>query len=243
MLSKKVPSLFVLCMFFFFVLTGNCVLGAMEQIPTPEGDIYVQDFANILSNRQEVELNGLGRRIDDSTTSQVAVLTIETTGEMEMEEFANKAFRNYGLGTQEKNNGVLLVLAIKDEKIRIEVGYGLEGILPDGKAGRILDETAIPYLQNNLPDQAIMKTYSKLANVVAEGYEGSGEQVNEPENVIPSWILIVLIVGVLIVDFIFLGGTLSYALLSVLARGSSGGGGPRGGGGGSSGGGGAGRGW
>ncbi|MBU5873027.1 TPM domain-containing protein, partial [Vibrio cholerae O1] len=73
------------------------------------------------------------------------------------------AFRQYGLGNKTMNNGVLLVVAVKDRKIRIEVGYGLEGALPDGKVGRILDQYAIPYLKENKPDAAVINTYKKLA--------------------------------------------------------------------------------
>ena len=92
-------------------------------------------------------LINLGRSIEDQTTAQVAVLTIETIGERTIEEFANEAFRQFGIGSEKEDNGVLLVIAMNERKIRIEVGYGLECRIPDGKAGRILDEYAITYLK------------------------------------------------------------------------------------------------
>jgi uncharacterized protein len=240
-------SVFVLLLFFF---TGT-IFAEEIRVPAPVGDIYIQDFANILSEPEREELRQIGRTLEDQTTAQVAVLTVETIGEQTIEQFANEAFRQYGIGSAAENNGVLLVVSTKDRYIKIEVGYGLEGRIPDGKAGRILDENAIPYLQAEQPNLAIIETYKALVNeVLAEyGAEGlpSGEAVPQQPvdggTGIPSWLLIIIVVVVLLLDFKFFGGTLTYILLSILSRGRGGGGGPRGGAGGSSGGGGASRGW
>jgi uncharacterized protein len=82
----------------------------------------------------------IGRELYDKTGSEAAVVVIDTTGDESIEEYANGLFREWGIGNKQKNNGVLLLVAVKDRKMRIEVGYGLEGILPDGKTGRIRDE-------------------------------------------------------------------------------------------------------
>jgi uncharacterized protein len=221
-------------------------IAAPNDIPAPVGDIYVQDFANILDENEEIQMQNMGRSIEDQTTSQVAVLTVDSIGETSIEEYSVEAYRKYGHGTSEENNGVLLVLAIKEKKIRIEVGYGLEGTIPDGKAGRILDEYAIPHLQNGQPNLAVMNTYQALANEVSgtsEFGEVPSQQQQQHDFPIPSWLLIIIVIGVVVLDFMFFGGTLTYLLLSIISRGGGGGGGPRGGGGGSSGGGGASRGW
>lgn len=218
---------------------------APNEIPSPVGDIYVQDFADLLTEDEENQLRNIGRNVEDSTTSQIAVLTVESIGETSIEEYAVNAYRAFRLGTAENNNGILLVLAVKEKKIRIEVGYGLEGMIPDGKAGRILDEYAIPHLQKGQPNLALMNTFQALANETAGVNEFGSQAVQEPEQQklpIPTWLLIIIIAAVVMLDFMFFGGMLTYALLSIISRGG-GGGGPRGGGGGSSGGGGASRGW
>ncbi|HLO13122.1 MAG TPA: TPM domain-containing protein [Pseudoneobacillus sp.] len=249
---------FLMVIFTFFLLGGNALAKDIP-IPAPVGDIYVQDFANVLNENEKSELRNLGRTIDDQTTAQIAVLTVDTIGDRTIDEFANEAFRQYGVGNKKKNNGVLLVLAMNEHKIRIEVGYGLEGRLPDGKVGRILDEYAIPYLKNQQPNMAIVDTYKVLANEVLKEY-GLEEQQNPVEQPrtgeqqatgsegfgIPSWLIILIVVVLLFLDIKFFGGTFTYLLLSIVSRGGGrggGGGGSRGGGGGSSGGGGAGRGW
>ena len=250
----KPKAVFGLFFLLFFLLQGGALAEDIK-MPAPIGDIYVQDFAKVLTQDEVEEIRRLGRTIEDQTTAQISVLTVDTIGENTIEEYANEAFRQYGIGNEKENNGVLIVIAVTDRLIRIEVGYGLEGRIPDGKAGRILDEHAIPYLQNEQHNKAIIETYKVLANeVLAEyGQEGGmATQENQAQRTtgdagfgIPSRLLILLVVAVIFLDFKFFGGTLTYLLLSIISRGGGRGGGegPRGGGGGSSGGGGAGRGW
>jgi uncharacterized protein len=248
----KSKGVFCLLFLVFLLFQGEAYAQNIK-MPAPIGDIYVQDFANVLTQEEIAEIRSIGRSIENQTTAQISVLTVDTIGENSIEEYANEAFRQYGIGNEKENNGVLLVLAVKDRLIRIEVGYGLEGRIPDGKAGRILDQHAIPYLQNGQPNKAILETYKVLGNEVLAEYgqegglsapEGQAQKpIADEGGGIPSWLLILIIVVVVFLDFKFFGGTLTYFLLSIISLGRGGGGGSRGGGGGSSGGGGAGRGW
>ncbi|GIP53985.1 MULTISPECIES: TPM domain-containing protein [Paenibacillus] len=246
------------------LLGGPAPLFAAPNIPEPQGDIYVQDFENLLTAEQARELNSLGRALEDRTKAQIAVLTVPTLDGYTVEEYALQALRKYGLGDQKLNNGVLLLLSMEDGEpgnrpLRIEVGYGLEGALPDGKVGRILDQVTIPYLVNNHPGEAIVETYKTLYNEVAREYGVEGtltpQEIAVPEapagnggdgRLSSGWII--LIIAFLAVDFIFFRGMMTMFLISILGRGGGsgggggfggGGGGFRGGGGGSSGGGGA----
>ncbi|MEH7073780.1 TPM domain-containing protein, partial [Neobacillus drentensis] len=229
MKTKRLFSL-LLVFFTFFVCAGNTHAEDVL-IPAPVGDIYVQDFAGVLNETERNELINLGRNIEDQTTAQIAVLTVETIGDKPIEEFANEAFRQYGIGNKNENNGVLLVLSMKERKVRIEVGYGLEGRIPDGKAGRILDENALPYLKNQQPDRAIVETYKTLANEVLAEYGKEGEAGKQTQSTsekgmgIPSWLIVLVVIVVVILDFKFFGGTLTYLLLSIISRGGGRGGG------------------
>jgi uncharacterized protein len=243
------------------LLSVGDVSAQVVSVPKPVGDIYVQDFAQVLTETEEAEIRSLGRALEDQTTAQIAVLTVDTTGDQTIQEFSNTAFRQYGIGSRSEDNGVLIVLAMTDRKVWIEVGYGLEGRLPDGKVGRILDEYTVPYLKNQQSNLAIDQTYKILTKEVLSEYgleenqltiesQPSYPQPSEPVrgSGIPSWIWMIIVVVVLFLDFKFFGGFLTQMLLSIVLRGGgrgggSGGGGFRGGGGGSSGGGGAGRGW
>ncbi|MGM0903722.1 MAG: TPM domain-containing protein [Bacillota bacterium] len=259
---NRVRILSMFLVFFTLFLFGGNSFAEDLQIPAPVGDIYIQDFAGVLTEQEEIELRRIGRSIEDQTTAQIAVLTVESIGDTTVEEFANEAFRQYGIGSAQEDNGILLVIGMNpspgmtQRPLRIEVGYGLEGALPDGKVGRILDGLTIPLLLSNQPNTAIIETYKVLANEVSVEYgvENDGQlqagqspiqQSTGDEGFgIPLWILIPLIVVVVILDFKFFGGFLTHILLTILSRGGrGGGGGPTGGGGGSSGGGGASRGW
>lgn len=242
----KTGRFFSLLLVFFtiFQCTASALAAEDVQIPTPIGDIYVQDFAHVLSEQEKAELISLGKSIEDKTTAQVAVLTVPTIGTRSIDEYANAAFRQYGIGNKKANNGVLLVLSMKEQKVRIEVGYGLEGRIPDGKAGRILDEDAIPYLKKQ-PNRAVMETYKALAKEVLAEYGKSdvGKQTagNQGSH-IPAWLIIVAIVLAVLLDFTFFGGILTRLLFYIFLNSGGGGGGSggsKGGGGGSSGGGGA----
>ena len=225
-------------------------------VPSPKGAIYVQDFAHLLNEQEKQGLIQLGRELDAQTKAQIAVLTIESLEGQSLEDYALEAFRTYRLGDQELNNGVLLLISIEDKKARIEVGYGLEGALPDGKVGRILDTYTLPYMKSNQPNEAIVNTYKELFNVVSEEYqlkESTNPQAYvSDENTttgMPTWKKLLIgaaLIIFIIVDITFFGGTFTYMLLHILSaftRNGGGRGGGNRGGGGSSGGGGASRGW
>src|SRR5690606_3781941 len=138
-------------------------------------DYYIQDHANILSPEQKAELNRLGKQLNAGTGAELAVLTLPSIGDEPIEDFAVKAFRQYKLGKKDEQNGALLIVTTipnssKDRHFRLITGYGLEGALPDGKVGRIMDEVAVPYLQNEQPDMAIMNAYKSYYNEIAEEY-------------------------------------------------------------------------
>ena len=246
-----------------FLLTLAPMIQAAT-IPKPVGDIYTQDFAGLLSDEQKVEINQMAAQLDDATGAQIAVLTVNTLDGSDIQSFANQAFREYELGDAEKNNGVLLVIDMDFREMWVEVGYGLEGALPDGKVGRILDEFTVPYMKNDQYDQAILNTMKVFYQEIATEYGWSGEAVNpvmakgaggDSGGGSISWITIIIIVFVLYTIFKNRGGggpgsrgrrggfPMIFPGSFGGGFGGGGGGGFRGGGGGSSGGGGAGRGF
>ena len=87
-----------------------------------------------------------------------------------IESYANKLFNRWGIGTKEKDNGVLLIISKDERKIRIEVGYGLEGVLNDAKTGRILDKYAVPPLKVDNYDQAIIDTAKQIQGEIYTEY-------------------------------------------------------------------------
>lgn len=118
-----------------------------QTFPPPQG--FVNDFANLLSDPVEAELETELAEFEKETTSEIAVVTVETLEGLTVEDYAVRLFESWGIGKKDKDNGVLFIVAEAERKVRIEVGYGLEGVITDGRAGRLLDEAVIPSLRQN----------------------------------------------------------------------------------------------
>lgn len=106
--------------------------------PQPKG--YVTDDANLMTAQQ---VNRIEHRLSEyhkQTGIQIAVVTVQDMGGESVEEYANHLFHQWGIGQKGKDNGVLLLLAMQERKIRIEVGYGLESQLTDGFCGDVIRE-------------------------------------------------------------------------------------------------------
>lgn len=219
--------------------------------------VYVQDEANILSIQAKDELYRRAMWLKQQTgTAQVGIVTVQSLDNKTLEDFAVTRFREMGLGDKERNDGVLLLYNAADQHVRIEVGYGLEGRIPDGKAGAILDQYFVPNRETGQLELAISQTQSAIINEVAAEYglnptgvieEGiTSPPVQDTVNFfdsIPGYMKLILGIGVvflIILDFKFTGGAVTFFFINMLGRrgGGGGGGGGRGGGG-SSGGGGA----
>src|SRR6478752_2997763 len=109
----------------------------------------VNDLANVLSPEQKEILEERLVAFDDSTSNQIAVVTIPTLGDYDIETYANKLFRTWGIGSAKHDNGILILVAVNDHKMRIEVGRGLEGAIPDVTAKDIIDNDLAPNFREN----------------------------------------------------------------------------------------------
>lgn len=169
------------------LLFSPIVAAAASDIPKPlPGELYVQDFVGALSETEEQQLEELGRKLDNATGAQVVVMIIESLKGQDVAQFGVDVIRDYGIGAKDKNNGVLLIIETDPTKkgnrdVYIAVGQGLEGALPDGKIGRILDEYTYPFLEQGSINDAVFSTYQVLYNEVAAEYGWDGELV-EPKN-------------------------------------------------------------
>ena len=249
--STILSAVFVTTLLFF------CSLSVLAlDVPNPPKNGYVLDQTQTLTKEEIQSMNRMGLEVQKKTKAQIAVLLIPTLDGEDVSDYANRVFRAWGIGDKEKNNGVLFLIALKDKQMRIEVGYGLEGAINDGKAGEILDQYAIPYFQKGKFGPGVMETYKVLVGEVSKEYGVSidGSQTYTKQDSIELSPLQLLLIGVgilalIIVDMTFFGGAITQSILWILVSGRGGGSGRSGGsgfggfGGGSSGGGGASRRW
>jgi uncharacterized protein len=129
---------------FFFSITayGQGIDKVVPARPMPPR--LVNDLANILSPEQEHTLEEKLLDYADSTTTQIAVVTMNTTGDYEIDEVALKILRNWGVGQKEKDNGIVILAAIGDRDVWISTGYGMEGPVPDITAKTIIETDILP---------------------------------------------------------------------------------------------------
>jgi uncharacterized protein len=155
-------------LFFGLLLTFSCFcLGATY----PSYNGYINDKVNIFSPEEAQMLNNLGMDLEKKTGAEFAVLVVDTLGEETIEEYSNKIFQAWGIGKKGENNGLLLLLAVNDKKVRLEVGYGLEGIINDGKAGEILDKTILPFFKQGQIKEGLINGYLVTSKVLADYYK------------------------------------------------------------------------
>ena len=108
---------------------------------------YVNDFAHVLNQNTIAQLDNICQQIDQKAHAQIAVVTIKSLDGSDIESYAVDLFKKWGIGAKATDRGVLILLATQDHRYRIEVGYGLEPILPDGKVGAIGREAVSGGLQ------------------------------------------------------------------------------------------------
>jgi uncharacterized protein len=144
---------------------------------------YVNDFAGVLSADAKNQLTSLCAELDQKTNAQIAVVTIHTLDGDSVDDFANRLFEKWGVGPKGTDRGVLILLAINDRQYHIEVGYGLEGILPDGKVGGF-GRQMVPNLKQGDYSGAVVQLTGQIASVIAEdkGVTLSGQPPAPPDD-------------------------------------------------------------
>src|ERR1700730_7565184 len=131
----------------------------------PQG--YVSDFAGAIDAASRQQLENYCTIVERSTGAQMALVTIPSLEGEPIEDVANTIFRGWGVGQKGKNEGILLLLAIGDKRSRLEIGYGLEPILPDGLDGSILREMR-PALRQQQYGEAMMAAAGTIGSTIAQ---------------------------------------------------------------------------
>ena len=172
--------LLVLLALFPWAMVSNAHAESVNDLK-PTG--YVNDFAGVLSPDTRSHLEQLCTEVDQQAHAQIAVVTIKTTGDDTIDDFAVRLEEKWKVGQKGTDRGLLFLIATDDHHYRFEVGYGLEGILPDGKVGSIGREM-VPYLREGNYDAAVTMAIQDVANVIAQD---AGVTLKTPaENVGPE---------------------------------------------------------
>lgn len=158
---------FAVCLAALFVCLVFASVSHSVSVPE-KPDKYVVDLAGIVDTTVENRLNGYLQELEQKTTAQFVILTINSLEGASIEDVAiNIAHDKWKLGSKEQDNGLLLLISVKDKKYRIEVGYGLEGILPDSLVGSIGRKFIIPFFRKGDYSGGIYAASLAMANQIA----------------------------------------------------------------------------
>lgn len=165
----------------------------LAQAPFPSPDGRINDFANLLDADQRERLTTMVREVEDETTAEIAVATVPSLDGMSVEEYANRLFAAWGVGKADADNGVLILVAPNEREMRIEVGYGLEPVLPDGLAGEIIRETFLPRFRDGDYAAGILDGTARIATIVRRNQPLSEEErqaLSRGEDEPPAWLIV-----------------------------------------------------
>ena len=188
------------------MLTG-CTTSEKIPIPTIEKDVYIYDEDNIIDDDVEENLNKMLVELEEKTEVEFAVISVESLLDRSIEDYANNLFNTLGIGKKGEDNGILLLFSRSDEKVRLEIGRGLEGCLNDSKCGRILDDYFVPYRENDEYTEATKLTVNAVLKVLCEEYDititglnTESIQIEEPDELtLGQWVIIIVIIKILLI--------------------------------------------
>ena len=169
-ISKSAPSSSLIKFFRTTVLLCPLLLIAafpLSALDVPPLSGRVVDNASLLSSSEKEELTSLLESLEEATGAQVAVLTVATLAGDSLESFGIRVADTWKLGQKGEDNGAILIVALAERKIRIEVGYGLEDKLTDMKCGLIIRNVIAPYFQNGDYGEGITAGVKNMAGIVA----------------------------------------------------------------------------
>ncbi|NLL81153.1 MAG: TPM domain-containing protein, partial [Tissierellia bacterium] len=228
---KKHKNRFILLLAAFLILLSTSVYA----IPNPSYDFYVYDEANILSTTTENYIIETNKELYNKTGAQVVWATINDLEGMDINTYATALFDEWDIGSKDLDNGLLVLIVPNNGELWIEVGYGLEGILPDGRTKRIIEENIIPYFSQGDYDAGVLSGYEEILNYIESEYNielqtRDGNYYSRADqaqslSTIPRIFLVIGVIIFLFIDFKFFGGWLTIHLIRGLGRGGYSGGG------------------
>ncbi|MFH1389459.1 MAG: TPM domain-containing protein [Candidatus Margulisiibacteriota bacterium] len=195
----------------FFVLFYGLLMSARGgEVVFPSAKGFVNDFAGVIEPAAAEKTEKLCQLLEQKTGAELAIVTVKTVMPLDPKSYAVKLFEKWGIGKKGKDNGLLLLVAVDDHRVEIEVGYGLEGTINDALAGQILDAYVMPNFKKGDFSGGIYRGAAALAERIAAAqkvelgneYQGIKKQFNSEND--DSFSDIWLILGIIVLLFVAL---------------------------------------
>lgn len=167
--KKKILILFFFSL--FLLCSVYTISNAENKYPSPTNLKYINDYSSIITDTYKKQIISIGKELEDKTTAEAVIVVINSTNGIPIEEYSNKLFRLWGIGQKDKDNGLLILVAIQDRQFRVEIGRGLEGAITDALSNRIMQSLAKPYFSEGNYSKGLLNSYSKFCDYIAEEYD------------------------------------------------------------------------
>ena len=175
-------ALFFLGLAFIFITSFVCAdTFAEDSLPALSGRVV--DNANLLSPVVRASLTEKLASLEEKTGAQIVVATLPTLSGYDIETFANSLFRRWALGQKQMNNGVLLLIAPTERQVRIEVGYGLEGVLTDALSSTIINAIILPNFRQDNFEKGIVEGVAAIVEVLTGSKADFDARVHEYQQI------------------------------------------------------------
>ncbi len=166
------------------VVTGFSAT-SFAALPTPTSEFYYADYSNLLNAQTKDFIRSVNLKYEAKDEApQVVVATVPSMDGDDIDSYAPKLFESWKIGSGSLDNGALILLSLEERKIRIEVGYGLEGAITDGDVGQILDR-ATPFLSNEDYDQGMLQIFYDVTELVNREYEYDNGEIYQGDVPMP----------------------------------------------------------
>ena len=218
---KKIISRIIALLFFSLLLINPKGIIAKDKYPTPTSYKYVNDYVGIINEEYKNKIISLGKELEDKTTAEVAIVIIDSTNGVPIESYGNALFREFGIGKAKKDNGLLILLAMEDKTWRVEVGRGLEGVLPDLLTSKVMNNYGKDYFKEGNYQEGLYRVYDVFCEYIAKEYDVTLDKalkvdlrgLNEDSNVdISNYIVLAIIILVFLDILLNKGRVISFIL-------------------------------
>jgi uncharacterized protein len=191
----------------FCLLVFGAVSIAAQTLPKPAGRIT--DLADVIDAATEADLDRRLDQLEQQTSSEIAIVTVPSLDRVPIEDYAVRLFKEWGIGQASTDNGVLVLVAPNEREMKIEVGYGLEGVLPDGLAGEIIREHFIPRFREDDYNGGIRDGVARVIDVVEKQQVLSADELAKFNGAAsedaPIWIVIPFMGLFVAIGFLMVG--------------------------------------
>lgn len=184
--------------FFASVFLALFQLSGQNILPKPTPPRLVVDQAHLMIGEQQQILEQKLVALDDSTSNQISIVTIDSLNGYAIEDYATKLFRSWGIGGSAHNNGILILVSSSDHQIRIEVGYGLEGAITDVESKSIIDNDLTPNFKGGNYYRGFDQAINSLAKAAIGEYKIPRQKTNSSSGGGGIFIIIVIIIVVIL---------------------------------------------